>query len=156
MARGSGSGGGAAGRLSAPLVHSLITSCGGDVQTALALWRMPMVSGGAGAGAGAEAEAEARRAGLHALLRVCGVGGRADQALRVVTAARRQGNAPDASFWTAYVNGRAEADQGAVVAGVGAYRQLLQSGYERLLRVECCPEQVGGKLGKVERIRIRF
>ena len=160
MARGGGSGGGAGGRLSAPLVHSLITSCGGDVQTALALWRMPMVSGGAGAGAGAgaeaEAEAEARRAGLHALLRVCGVGGRADQALRVVTAARRQGNAPDASFWTAYVNGRAEADQGAVVAGVGAYRQLLQSGYERLLRVECCPEQVGGKLGKVERIRIRF
>jgi len=158
MARGGGSGGGAGGRLSAPLVHSLITSCGGDVQTALALWRMPMVSGGAGAGAEAEAEAEAeaRRAGLHALLRVCGVGGRADQALRVVTAARRQGNAPDASFWTAYVNGRAEADQGAVVAGVGAYRQLLQSGYERLLRVECCPEQVGGKLGKVERIRIRF
>ena len=109
-----------------------------------------------GGEAEAGAEAEARRAGLHALLRVCGVGGRADQALRVVTAARRQGNAPDASFWTAYVNGRAEADQGAVVAGVGAYRQLLQSGYERLLRVECCPEQVGGKLGKVERIRIRF
>ena len=111
----------------------------------------------------AEAEVEARRAGLHALLRVCGVGGRADQALRVVIAARRQGNAPDASFWTAYVNGRAAAAQGAVGVGVGAalregtsYRRLLQSGYERLLQVECCPAQVGGKLGKVERIRIRF
>jgi len=173
---GGGGGGGAGGQLSAPLVHSLITSCGGDVRTALALWRLPMVSGGAEAGLGTEAgaraevgaeteveaevEAEARRAGLHALLRVCGVGGRADQALRVVTAARRQGNAPDASFWTAYVNGRAAAAQGAVGASVGAattsYRRLFQSGYERLLQLECCPEQVGGKLGKVERIRIRF
>ena len=159
-------GGGAGGQLSAPLVHSLIASCGGDVRTALALWRLPMVSGGAEAGLGAEAgagaevgaeaeaEAEARRAGLHALLRVCGVGGRADQALRVVTAARREGSAPDASFWTAYVNGRAAAD--AAARDGTSYRRLLQSGYERLLQVECCPEQVGGKLGKVERIRIRF
>ena len=93
------------------------------------------------------------------MLRVCGVGGRADQALRIVTAARRQGNVPDASFWSAYVNGRAAAAAAAAAAGeeVTSYRRLLQSGYERLLQLECCPEKVGGpSLGKVERIRIRW
>lgn len=92
-----------------------------------------------------------RRAGLHALLRVCGVGRRADAALRIVISARRQGDALDASFWTAYLNGREEA------RGPGGPR-LLESGYERLLQLEVCPEKLEGvpRLGRIERIRIQW
>ena len=150
---------GGGGRLSAPLVHSLIASCGGDVDTALALWRqevLPTLGGGQGRGG---ADGEARRSGLHALLRVCGVGGRADQALRVVIAARKQGETPDASYWSAYVNGRAAAAEQEEEGRGKMGSRLLQGGYERLLQLECAPEKAAADmptLGQIERIRIRW
>ena len=74
----------------------------------------------------------------------------------------------DASCFTAYSNGRdatlskREHDKGgapgnrALLAG----KDLLRSGYERLLELECCPERVGEQqaspLGKIEKIRIQW
>ena len=91
---------------------------------------------------------------MLALLRVCGVAGRPDEALRVVYAMRKDGCRIDASCYTAYERGVEEADA-TVVRGPGA---LLQGGYERLLMMETCPERVQGPRlgGRIERIRIKF
>ena len=104
------------------------------------------VSGGAGGGRGGGGEA---RRPTRCCVCAAWAGGRPGAARRHCSAAA----APRRTFGRP-ASTAAEATR---ARGCGqGYRQLLQSGYERLLRVECCPEQVGGKLGKVERIRIRF
>ena len=153
--------------MSAPVVHALLSSCGADVPAALALWRSEVLpqlrqaasasasaSGGGGGGggkaAGAEARAveEAQQAGLHALMRVCGSAGRADEALRLVVALRKQGGTPRGTHWSAFENARDASTS-----------SLFQRGYERLLALECCPERAMEgmpTLGDIERIRIRW
>lgn len=153
--------------MSAPVVHALLSSCGADVAAALALWRSEVLpqlrqassasasaSGmGKGKAGGGDGEArraveEAQQAGLHALMRVCGSAGRADEALRLVVALRKQGGTPRGTHWSAFENTR---DASAI--------SLFQRGYERLLVLECCPERAlegMPTLGDIERIRIRW
>ena len=137
--------------MSAPVVHALISSCGADVPAALALWRsevLPQLRQARGKAGGGSVEAQ--QAGLHALMRVCGSAGRADEALRLVVALRKQGGTPRGTHWSAFENAR------------DAYlpsSSLFQRGYERLLKLECCPERaVEGMptLGDIEKIRIRW
>ena len=104
-----------AGQLGPVLVHSLIAAGGADTKVTFAIWKQevrPLLlaarlkSGTRADGAAGEAEKQLEVAALHALLRVCGLAGRADEALKVVFALRRDGIEPDRSCFRAYVNGK--------------------------------------------------
>jgi len=174
------------GRSSAALAHAAIAACGGDVAGAIGVWRAevrPLLRAAraeaAAAGEEEEDDEEARGdrqpgaqpgaelAAVHALLRVCGVGGRPDEALRVVFAVRTDGLEPDASCFNAYLNGKAARPAAAALRSppprasspavrLGNVARLTAPAYERLLRLECCPEAVRASLGKLQRIRIQF
>ena len=147
----------------APVAHGLITACGDDVRSAIALWRdylRPKFVAARGRDGQPlfnppDQQPTAEQASLHAVLRVCGAARRADEALRVVYAAKRDGCPLDVSCYTAYQRGRESVDQG---GGGGGARQMLQSGYERLLALELAPERVEGPRlpGGIERIRVQF
>jgi pentatricopeptide repeat protein len=143
--------------LSAPVAHSLVSSCGDDVRAATALFRdvvRPRLlrarsDGPRFAPAGAQPTAE--QAALHALLRVCGAADRADEALKVVYAMRRDGCPVDSTCYSAFVAGKRPE------ASATEARRLLQRGYERLLALELAPERVDGpRFGSIEKIRIQF
>jgi hypothetical protein len=110
---------------------------------------------------------------------VCGLAGKAEEALRIVYAMRRDGLPADerwdVSCFRAYERGKAlTAEQEAArrARGDGRARPkrqsgyelvarsgsgLLQSGYETLLKMELCPELIDGpRLGNIEKIRIVF
>ena len=89
------------------------------------------------------------------------VGGRPDEALRVAFALRQDGLEPDRACFSAYTNGKASARKSraaprraAPVVRLSDVARLAAPGYERLLRLECCPETVGG--GKPLKIRIQL
>ena len=172
----------------AAVAHALVCACGADVGLALALWKRhlrPKVlaarqrSGGAPAYALPNEPPTAEQSAYHALLRVCGLAGKAEEALRIVYAMRRDGLPADerwdVSCFRAYERGKAlTAEQEAarrarddgrarpkrrsgyeIVARSGS--GLLQSGYETLLKMELCPELIDGpRLGNIEKIRIVF
>jgi len=111
----------------AAIAHALICSCGSDVDVAVALWKthlrpnllrvrregvaeLPTVDG---------AQPTAEQASFHALLRVCGTAQRADEALRVVYAMKRDGLPIDAACYTAY-------RRGVTAAQAEAHDSLLQ------------------------------
>jgi len=151
-ASGSTSGDGQAGVLSPPLIHSLICASGADVDAAIAVWRSevrPAVS--------SLPRPSLQRAALvayHALLRVCGLAGRADEALRICFAMRKDGIPADKSCWTAYANGKLSSK-----GGKGFKFNALQLGYEKLLEIECAPERAAKTMpgfGRVKRIRIQW
>ena len=109
--------------------------------------------------AAAKAVGEAETAAAHALMRVCGEAGRAEDALKLVYALKRDGVPLDASALSAYKNGkRAAAERGAAWHSAGGGAGLMRKGYERLLQLECCPERLGAprKPGSIERIRIQW
>ena len=102
-------------------------------------------------------------ASVHSLMRVCGVAAEPQAALRLLSALRKDKIYPDSSCYSAYLNGRqSRLDQLAAVGdappkrALGVGKELLRSGYERLLQLECCPERVGGAPGGIEKIRIQW
>ena len=163
------------GAVPAPMAHALVSACGDDVRSAIALWRdylrPRLVSARGGmppkfAPPGEESTAD--QAALYALLRVCGAARRADEALRVVYAMKKDGCPLDTTCYSAYERGRdnaalGEADDGSgqrprrIAAGEQA-RRMLNNGYERILKLELAPEEVElpSALGPIERIRIQF
>lgn len=158
----------------AALAHAAIAACGGDVDGAFAIWRsevLPMLRSARRAEAGVPAAPGTTPPGqptlecsvTHALLRVCGAGTRPDEALRVVFAMRSAGLEADKSWWTAYENGKASRYASgrpmrttSPTIRLADVTRLAVPAYERLLKLECCPEKAGVRLGKLERIRIQF
>ena len=151
----------------APVAHALVAACGDDVRSAIALWRDylrpkfiaargPRLMAGEPRFSAPGEQPTAEQASLHGLLRVCGAARRADEALRVVYAMRRDGCPLDVSCYTAYQRGRQSAE--ATGDGETAAGRMLQSGYERLLALELAPERVEGPRlpGGIERIRVQF
>ena len=168
-------------QLEPAVVHSLISACGADVRSACRLWAAeirPRVLAlrrrksravtrsdgpkgrGRGEDGGCAESAETRLtepagpelAAAHALLRVCGAAGRADEALGIVYALRRDGIECGDSCYACYES--AARRRGRVRRGAPS---LLQAGYERLLMMEISPERSDApRLGKIERIRIQW
>mmetsp|Transcript_38803 Transcript_38803/g.124568 ORF Transcript_38803/g.124568 Transcript_38803/m.124568 type:complete len:449 (-) Transcript_38803:193-1539(-) len=75
--------------------------------------------------------AEAERAAAHALLRVCGIGGRPDEALRVAFALRQDGLEPDRACFSAYTNGKASARKTRAAPRRAARRAALRGRWGR-------------------------
>lgn len=148
--------------LPAAVAHSLVCACGDDLDSAIVLWRdylRPRFVAERGdqsppAFSPVGVQPTGEQAALHALMRVCGTVRRADEALRIAYAARKDGCELDASFYSAYMNGKQ-----AAAAKLGKRRgSLLQSSYEKLLAAELNPDRMGGPRlpGGIERIRIQF
>ena len=140
----------------APVAHALVCACGDDVRSATALWRDYLRPKYLSARGGSPPifspigeQPTAEQASWHALLRVCGAASRADEALKVVYAMKRDGCPVDSTCYSAYLRGKKP-------EGSGGGRFSLQGGYERLLALEVAPEQVMPKIGTIEKIRIQF
>ena len=142
----------------APVAHALVCACGDDVPAAIAFWRdhlrprlLAMRDERTPNFNPPGAQPTAEQAAYHALLRVCGAAERADEALRIVYAMKRDGFPADASCYSAYMRGKETSTKRGVA-------RLLQGGYERVLALELAPERAGppSPLGKIEKIRIQF
>ena len=152
------------------VANALVCSCGADIALATALWKdhlRPMAlaarqNTGAPAYASAGSPPTSEQAAYHALLRTCGLAGRADEALRIVYAMKRDGLPGDLACFNAYQRGKEAVDErDAEMSALRSVRVkakgLLQAGYETLLKMELCPERVNGpKLGNIDTIRIVF
>ena len=130
----------------AAVAHALVCACGADVALATALWKghlRPKALAARQADAPLAYAAPGQpptseQASYHALLRVCGLAGRADEALRIVYAIRRDGLPADSACYSSYVRGKAAAAEHPAVGGTpgrmaARAKGLLQSGYEQLL-----------------------
>jgi pentatricopeptide repeat protein len=148
--------------LAPAVAHSLVSACGDDVRAAVSLWKdfvRPRALRARAKGeplyAAAGEQPTAEQASYHALLRVCGAAGRADEALKIVYAMRQDGLPTDPACYTAYDSGLQSTN--AMSRATGPV-QLLRAGYERLLMMELCPERVQSPRlgGKIDRIRIQL